>query len=264
MLNLRLRLPNSAQPVDFPVEASTPWGAFLYALESRSGIEKSCLRVLIGYPRLVVDADDNAEVGTVLRGENTLFLQKGEATVVRGVSTGRYIPPANERWHFTRRVCPSDNSCLFHAAAYVLRNKSRTDGPLLRQECANVVQSNPEFFTELLLERPNHEYVEWIRRPTTWGGSIELFILSFLEHTEIIALDLESCRMERIGENMGYTVMTFVVYTGQHYDAIAMNAMYNSPREDEDQVIFNAHDDFVIARAERFVREEVERMKQSS
>ncbi|EKG04279.1 hypothetical protein TCSYLVIO_004666 [Trypanosoma cruzi] len=260
-MKFRLRLPNSSQPVTFDVEETTPWIAFLHGVESRSGIVKERLRILSGYPPRVVDAADADLVGSLFRQGDTLIVQEGEATVVRGLTRGRYVPPAHVKWHFVRRICPSDNSCLFHAAAYVLREKSRTDGPKLREECAAVVLANPDYFNELLLERPNSEYVQWIRQPTSWGGAIELIILSFLAQTEIIALDLESARMERFGQDMEYTVRAFVVYTGRHYDAIAMNPMYNSPRENEDQVLFNVRDEGVIARAERFVLEEAERMK---
>ncbi|KAH9578171.1 OTU domain [Trypanosoma melophagium] len=265
-ISLRLRLPKGAQPITIDTVPSTPWDVFLFTVAEHANIAKERLRLLAGYPPQPIGPKDgdnnNATVGDILSKGEMIIVQEGPATVVRGVSDGRYVPPTNDRWHFTRRICPSDNSCLFHAAAYVLRDKSRTDGPKLREECANVVQANPDLFNELLLERPNREYVEWIRRPTSWGGAIELYILSFLTQTEIIALDLESSRMERFGQNMGYTVRAFVVYTGRHYDAIAMNAMYNSPRESDDQVLFNARDEYVIGRAERFVREEAERMRQ--
>ncbi|ESL08463.1 hypothetical protein TRSC58_03834 [Trypanosoma rangeli SC58] len=260
-MKFRLRLPNSSEPVPFEAEESVPWVVFLHGVEDRSGIVKERLRILAGYPPRVVEAADTDLVGSRLRHGDTLIVQEGEATVVRGVTNGRYVPPASDRWHFVRRICPSDNSCLFHAAAYVLRDKSRTDGPKLRDECANAVLADPGYFTELLLEKPNHEYAEWIRRPTSWGGAIELMILSFTEQTEIVTLDLESTRMERFGQGMGYTVRAFVVYTGRHYDAIAMNPSYNSPRESEDQVLFNLRDESVVSRAERFVLEESERMK---
>lgn len=261
MIKFRLRLPNTSMPVELEIEGSTSWGSFLQTVEDYSCIKKECLRILTGYPPRAVEAASDDSVGTLVRSGDSLIVQEGEAKVLRGVAKGLYVPPANDKWHFTRRVCPSDNSCLFHAAAYVLRNKSRTEGPKLREECASIVQAHDDFFTELLLERPNHEYVEWIRRPTSWGGAVELVILSFLTQTEIIALDLESVRMQRFGHDKDYTVRAFLVYTGKHYDAIALNAMYNSPMESEDQVLFNVRDEFLISRAERFVREEAERMQ---
>ncbi|ORC85609.1 uncharacterized protein TM35_000342210 [Trypanosoma theileri] len=263
--SLRLRLPKNPQPITTEVDLSTPWDIFLFNIAELSGIAKERLRLLAGFPPQPVGPKDgdssNATVGDFLRSGEMVIVQEGQATVTRGVTEGRYVPPTHEKWHFTRRICPSDNSCLFHAAAYVLLDKSRTDGPKLREECAAFVYNNPQLFSEFLLERPIHEYVEWIRRPTSWGGAIELYILSLMKKTEIVALDLESSRIERFGENQ-YSACVFVVYTGRHYDAIAMNAMYNSPRENEDQVLFNVRDEYVIERAKRFVREEAERMKE--
>lgn len=259
-VTLRLRLPTGVENVEF--DESTLWDSFLQKVEDISGFNKECLKILAGYPPKPLVAAGDEKLMNLVKAGDILTVQKGVANVVRGVAKGVYIPPANNKWHFVRRVCPSDNSCVFHAAAYVLRDKSRTDGPGLREECAAAVRDNPEAFTEAMLERPNREYVEWIRRPTSWGGAIELGILSFVNGIQIVALDLESCQLHKFGEGTEYTTRAFVVYTGKHYDAIAMNPMYNSPMEKEDQVLFNVNDAFVFDRAMRFVREEAENMRQ--
>ncbi|RNF25998.1 ubiquitin thioesterase OTU1 [Trypanosoma conorhini] len=259
-MRLRLRLPGGSNLEALDVDEATMWVEFLYNVEGRSNIAKERLRILVGRPPQVVTAADTDLVGSLFRNGDILFVQDGEATVVRGVTNGRYITPAEDNWHFVRRVCPSDGSCLFHAAAYVLRDKSRTDGLKLREDCADTVLANPDYFTQSLLERPYREYAEWIRRPTSWGGAIELVILSFTTQTEIIALNLEWGRMERFGEDKGYTVCAFLVYKGQHYDALAMNQTYNSSRESEDRVLFSVSDKKVIDKAWSFLKEEAASM----
>nr|CCC93981.1 conserved hypothetical protein [Trypanosoma congolense IL3000] len=257
MLRLRLRLPKKSNPVPVEVDEGTTWHVFLQTLSDLSGVEQYRLRILSGYPPQPITAESTAPVNTVVRNGDTLFVQEGEGHVVKGAIKGRYVPPVNDKWHFTRRICPADNSCLFHAAAYVLRNKSRVDGPKLRQECADVVEAHPNYFSEnTILDRPNREYVQFIRNTNTWGGGIELAVLSFLTQTEIVALDLTSSTVLRFGEDSDYSVRAFVVYNGQHYDAIAMNPSYNSPLEDEDQVLFNIRDTEAYNRAKRFVVEE--------
>ncbi|KAG8345711.1 putative OTU like cysteine protease [Trypanosoma vivax] len=257
MLNIRLRLPNASGELTCQINAEILWAHFLQDVEAKSGIEYSRLRLLTGHPPKPICAEYGVPVGTVLNDRDTIIVADGKGTVIRGVSSGRYIPPANERWHFTRRICPSDNSCLFHAAAYVLRDKSRTDGPKLREECASVLEQNAGMFTgKGLLDKPVHEYIKWIRSPSSWGGAVELHILSFLTGIEIVALDLKSCHMECFGEGSGYTVRCFLAYTGQHFDAMAMNATYNSPNESEDQVLFNVRDANVVKRAKQFVEAE--------
>lgn len=261
-ITIRVRLPKSSAPKELTLDPEAPWIGVLYELEAMSDIPVSKLRVLSGFPPKPVEAADTATIAELkLRNNDTLIVQEGEARVQLGNTGQRYVPPAPEKAHFTRRICPADNSCMFHACAYILRNRSRTDGPQLREECVQAVLSRPDVFNAALLGQPPLAYAAWLQRKDAWGGAIELMILSNLYETEIIALDLESSRMERFGESKGYSVRGFVVYTGNHYDCIAMNPMFNSPYEKDDQVLFNTRDGQVVERAKRFVREEGEKMR---
>lgn len=245
------------------LDGTTTWGSFVQSISSLTDVPCSQLRILSGFPPRPVEVGDGAaSIASVLPGGGNVIVQVGEADVVKGKTEGRYVPPVDGKWHFVRRVCPSDNSCLFHAAAYVLRNKSRVDGPSLRKECADIVQAYPNVFNEkTILDRPNREYVDFIRNPNAWGGAIELMVLSFLTQTEIVALDLTSSNVLHFGEDNNYTVRAYVVFNGQHYDAIAMNPMFNSPQESEDQVLFSSTDAEVLNRARRFVADEAKKLR---
>lgn len=253
-MKLRLRLPAVKDPKEIEVENDTAFGLFLFIVEAESQIPSQALRLLTGFPPKPIVAGDTTLLSTILRDNDTVIVQKGEAIVKQGSTDGKYIAPSNDRATFVRRRCPGDNSCLFHAAAYVLKNKSRTDGPALRQECADIVLANREVFNATLLGRSPQDYVQWLRQPTSWGGQIELLVLSFLFQTELVALDLQSARFERIGQDKGYATRVFVVYTGNHYDAIGMAVSAMGGSEKDDQVMFNSRDQRVLDQAVRFVQ----------
>ncbi|KAG5490761.1 hypothetical protein JKF63_00883 [Porcisia hertigi] len=262
-ITVRIRTPKSSTPLQVELNPSATWGEAAALLSQSSGIDIDRLRVLAGFPPKPVDLASDSPLSAVkLRPNDMLIIQEGEAKVQLGNTGERYVPPASERAHFTRRQCPADNSCLFHACAYVLRDKSRTEGALIRQECVRAILDHPEMFNMNTLGMDPVAYASWLSEKDSWGGAIELEILSFLYKTEIFALDLQSSSLQRFGTGQGYTVRAFLVYTGNHYDCIALNLMYNSPCEREDQTLFNSRDENVLARAKRFVAEEGQRVKE--
>lgn len=256
-MKLRLRLPGQGVS-EISLDDDCPWIQLLLAVsEKLNGISPYRLKVMGGGfpPRAIQPADELEMLCTLVRDGDMLTVQVGDASVKQGMTDGKYVPPSNDRTVFVRRTVPGDNSCLFHACAYVLKDKSRSLGPSLRQECAEVVLANPQKYDAALLGQPPRDYVDWILRPTSWGGAIELSILSFLYQTEIIALDLESATMQRFGEGENYSLRAFVVYTGKHFDAIGVANPLSASSERDDQVLFNPRDEKVFQRAVRFVQE---------
>lgn len=76
-----------------------------------------------------------------------------------------------------RRVIDSDNSCLFNAVGYVMEG-SRTRAPALRAIIARDVIADPLSWSEAVLGKEPGDYCSWIQRKDSWGGAIELSILS--------------------------------------------------------------------------------------
>ncbi|CAN0446185.1 unnamed protein product, partial [Discosporangium mesarthrocarpum] len=76
-----------------------------------------------------------------------------------------------------RRIIDADNSCLFNAIGYTLR-RSRKVGTELRKMIAEAVRASPDTFTEAILGKEPEVYCSWIMDPKSWGGEIELSILS--------------------------------------------------------------------------------------
>lgn len=263
MLKIRARLPSQSTPAPIEIAADSPWISFLLMLESMSGIEHNRIRVLSGFPPKPINPDDDAAPlsSLGLRNNDMITVQAGEARVMRSKPGERLVPAAPPLWHFTRRAMPADNSCLFHACAYVLKNKSRSDGPSLREQCVQMIVSRPDMFNVNTLGQTPESYAGWLYSASSWGGGVELQILSMIYKTEIFALDLESSTVQRFGTDEGYDARAFVVYTGNHYDAVALNKDYNSFNESGDQVLFNPKDNSILEKAKSFVKEEGEKLR---
>lgn len=147
-----------------------------------------------------------------------------------------------------RKVVPADNSCLFTSIYYVVEGGVYDPGcaPEMRNLIAQIVASDPESYSEAVLGKTNQEYCEWIRREDTWGGAIEVSILSKFYQCEICVVDTQTVRIDRFGEDAGYAKRVLLIYDGIHYDPLERKI----PNSDiPPQTIFSASDDIVLAQA---------------
>lgn len=160
--------------------------------------------------------------------------------------------------HIVRRVIPSDNSCLFNSVAYCLdghqaRSKSHRYAPGLRKVIADIIAANPLLYDEAFLGKSNSEYADWIRKNESWGGAIELSLLSQFYRIQIRAFDIQTTRTDCFGEGQNYSCQIFLLYDGIHYDLLAINPLENGP-EEFDQTVFSTGDEAAVEKALRFVQ----------
>ncbi|KAJ2412893.1 ubiquitin-specific protease otu1 [Coemansia sp. RSA 2530] len=121
------------------------------------------------------------------------------------------------------------------------------DGYLVRR---SGILDNPEQYNEAVLEKPIPEYCHWISQPSSWGGGIEMAILSETFSVEICSIDIQSLRVDRFGEDK-YVRRVILLYSGIHYDYVAYASGVSAPR-DFDQTEFGVvmgADDVVLAAA---------------
>lgn len=73
-----------------------------------------------------------------------------------------------------RKVVPANNSCLFTSVNYVMENGlfDLDCQKSMRELIAKTVRTDPSTFNEAILGKKNSAYCDWIRNPTSWGGSI--------------------------------------------------------------------------------------------
>ncbi|KAI8819396.1 uncharacterized protein EV422DRAFT_111109 [Fimicolochytrium jonesii] len=124
------------------------------------------------------------------------------------------------------REMKDDNSCLFRSIGYVLERFPENTSKY-RQIIADTIQRDATY-SEAILGREPSKYRSWILEPNSWGGAIELAILS--DHFQIDSIDVGSLRIDRFGEGK-YPRRVFVMYSGIHYDALALTPDKSAPAE---------------------------------
>ena len=66
--------------------------------------------------------------------------------------------------------------------------------------------------------KKNNAHSHCILMPDSWGGAIEISILSQYFNVEIAVVDTQSCRIDRFGEDKFYKERVFLYYDVIHYD----------------------------------------------
>ena len=119
-----------------------------------------------------------------------------------------------------RKVIDADNSCLFNAIGYVFF-RSLAKAKELRKVVHDAVLSDPDTFSEAALGKPPKEYAEWVLQPNSWGGQVELFVLSTHLQKQIAAYDVQTGRVDVYGEDrFPRSKRGHLIYDGLHYDAL--------------------------------------------
>lgn len=166
------------------------------------------------------------------------------------------VPVSSHYSTLILRIMPDDNSCLFRAfgTAFLPDMDNMTE---LRSIIAQNIQKNPDIYTAVVLDQKPDDYCRWIQSPDAWGGAIELDILSRHFELEICSIDVQTCRVDRFNE--GRETRCILVYSGIHYDAIALSPSdppfdhaYAPP--DFDTKIFEAGDEEVLEKAVELCR----------
>lgn len=149
------------------------------------------------------------------------------------------------------RIMPDDNSCLFRAvgSAVLGATDAMTE---LRSIVAQTIQEHPDEYTQVVLEKPRDDYCRWIQTEEAWGGGIELSILSKHFDVEICSIDVQTLRVDRFNE--GRPTRCIVVYSGIHYDTIALSPAEPSSSHayappEFDTKIFDAADPVILEKA---------------
>ena len=118
------------------------------------------------------------------------------------------------------RVMPDDNSCMFRALSSAVLGSALDGMTELRSVVAQTIQANPDLYTKGMLEKEPSAYCRWIQREDSWGGGIELSILSQHFNIEICSLNVQDLRIDTFNE--GRPTRCILVYSGIHYDVLAV------------------------------------------
>ncbi|KAF3049240.1 ubiquitin-specific protease otu1 [Didymella keratinophila] len=146
------------------------------------------------------------------------------------------------------RVMPDDNSCMFRALGSAVLTDTLDSMTELRSMVAQGVQRDPILYNEAILGRSPDEYCKWISYSDSWGGGIELSILSQEFDVEIASIDVQTLRVDRFNE--GRPRRCVLVYSGIHYDTIAFVPSGSPTYNPENDVkLFDSNDDVILEAA---------------
>lgn len=134
------------------------------------------------------------------------------------------------------RVMPDDNSCLFRALSSAVLGSALDGMTELRSVVAQTIQANPDLYSAAVLEKDPSDYCSWITREDSWGGGIELAILSQHFDIEIASINVQDLRVDRFNE--GRPTRCVLVYSGIHYDVCAVTP-YSGAEPEFDRKVFD-------------------------
>ncbi|XP_055607335.1 ubiquitin thioesterase OTU1 [Uranotaenia lowii] len=151
-----------------------------------------------------------------------------------------------------KQVVPSDNSCLFTSIGFVLTGKVDPESSqYMRQIIVSTVNADKQEYNEGILGRPNEEYCAWILQPDSWGGAIEVSILSAYHGIEFDVVDITNAIIIRFGEDRNYGMRAFLLFDGIHYDPLYLESTSGEPPK----TIFPIEDQAVYMQAEQLAQE---------
>eukprot|EP00823_Brevimastigomonas_motovehiculus_P009460 TRINITY_DN9127_c0_g1_i1.p1 TRINITY_DN9127_c0_g1~~TRINITY_DN9127_c0_g1_i1.p1 ORF type:complete len:512 (+),score=90.27 TRINITY_DN9127_c0_g1_i1:85-1620(+) len=251
---IRLRLKYNGTLHELQLLPSASWKDLQASIKNKTGVSESMQSILIGFPPKEIRSSSSfstllsLKIGT---GTNIILQEKGSNhTVLQGKKWE--FPPciAKNKGLFARISMPGDNSCLFHTIAYVCLNKraGKEVAAEMREIGAKAVASDPRTYNAVMLGCSPDSYVTRLRNPSVWGGAIELAVFARLYEMELVTFEYHNLLEEVFGEGQGYKRRAFVLYTGEHYDALAFQLGGT-----EEQVVFSPQDTNAWERARQQV-----------
>ncbi|XP_013783131.1 ubiquitin thioesterase OTU1-like [Limulus polyphemus] len=234
-----------------------------------TGCNPLCIKILAGFPPKPLDISDRCRnlENLPIKSGDTLIIQeetsqrkenlpKDEEKQLGRKPQGKVNLPnlQNPSGILIRRVVPANNSCLFTSVYFAISGGvyDTKVGDMLRKVIADTVSADKETYCEAFLGKSNKDYCKWILNNNSWGGAIELSILSKYYKVEIVAVDTQNVRLNRFGEDAKYENRIFLIYDGIHYDPLMLEPLDHSHSV---QTIFPKTDECVLQMAMEIAQE---------
>jgi ubiquitin thioesterase OTU1 len=174
-----------------------------------------------------------------------LSLQRKEKA---GLKDTPEVPVPDRAGTVVLRVMPDDNSCMFRAVGSAVLTDTLDSMTELRSLVAQAIQRDQDQYNEAILQRTPDDYCKWIQYSDSWGGGIELSILSQEFDIEIASINVQDLRVDRFNE--GKARRCILVYSGIHYDTIAFVPAGSSTFSPENDIkLFDTGDEVILQAA---------------
>nr|CAH0099488.1 unnamed protein product [Daphnia galeata] len=230
-------------------------------LSKSTKIPVHLVKILRGFPPIAVDISDKSvslsecglqERDTILVEElpETQSVQQLPLPIEANAELGINAPTGI----LLRKVVPADNSCLFTSIGFCLSGKpDPQSSSFMRELVASTVITQTETYNEALLGKPNKEYQKWILQDDSWGGAIELAILSSYFGLEIDVVNTQHSLINKFGEDQNYGQRILLIYDGIHYDPLYLEPFDASGSSNK--TLFQTSDTAVLQQAEELAAE---------
>ncbi|XP_070558327.1 ubiquitin thioesterase OTU1-like [Ptychodera flava] len=253
-LYLRCQTKNGRKPIE-DLSLNSTVGSLLHKLFELTGIPVESQVIKHGYPPKIIDLSDRNALLQSLpfrSGDNVLVEENLSAGPAKRLPRSVKSPIGGR---LRKLSVDADNSCLFTSISLLLEEGDAAPGRAveLRKLIASVVSNDPSTYNAAFLGRDNDEYCAWILSDESWGGAIEISILSKFYGVEIDVVDIQSCSISRFGESDNYPNRLLVLYSGIHYDPLVLET--GDPSQPA-QTVFPTTDDTVLAKALSLAEEE--------
>ena len=178
--------------------------------------ESSNLKIIYGFPEKSIDNDDldnlSLEDLSIFDKEYIKVELKNQNINKENTSNKNMIDYS--QYHIKKKDIPADNSCLFNAINFAI-NGNAENPEIIRDIIVSEISSNPDQYNAAILGRPPEEYCKWILNKETWGGGIELSILSKFFNIQIGVADIQFITIEYFGNS---NKCIYLLYNNIHYD----------------------------------------------
>jgi len=251
--NLRVKVPSGQQLTLRDQDATISLLQFKELLASKCSIQPGAQRLSAGYPPQEVSKPETDPINTIFKN--------GDSIVLEEIKDPSAAPPASSDFivsdkpgRVVKRAMADDNSCLFHAVSYCLE-KNSSNVATLRKIVADAVVADQLTYNEALLQKSPQAYATWIKQNNSWGGSVELQILSNHYKVQIMAYDVTRNRGNCFGEDQPFTQRMYLIYDGIHYDSLVWNPS-NQQQQNQDVTLFSPTDLYMETGSVAFVAQE--------
>nr|CAH7753651.1 unnamed protein product [Callosobruchus chinensis] len=204
-------------------------------LSSISSIPLEKLHVLSGFPPKTLDiSQDNLSLGNSgIASGDTLILEEKAPQDIAPLST----------------IAPTPKTPVAIEASKV--DNSASVAPYMRKLVSETINAERFLYDEAVLGKPVDDYCAWIQDDRSWGGAIELAILSNYYGIEIAVADTMNAIINRFGEDKNYPHRVFLMFDGIHYDPLYLEPADGS----KIRTIFPSEDTGILKQAEQLAQE---------
>ena len=210
--------------------------------------------------------DESCSLGMLgIRSGDTLLADKLDSEVTKPAIASSVLNSTMDAFQqqalaaqgiLTRKMVPANNSCLFTSIDLLMEQRSDVNlesAKPMRELIAMIVHSDGDTYNSAVLGKSNKEYCKWIKSKDSWGGAIEISILSKYYNMEIDVVDTQSGRIDRFGEDQNYTQRILVIYDGIHYDPLVLESL--DPSRPTYKYIFATSNDSILLQAQELANE---------